>query len=54
MRRDDRLRQVPVILVTSLDAEEYRERGLAAGADAYIVKGGFDQGQLLETVGRLL
>ena len=54
IRRDERLRQTPVVLVTSLDAPEHRERGASAGADAYIVKRAFDQGELLETVGRLL
>ena len=54
IRRDDELRQTPVVLVTSLDAPEQRERGVAAGADAYIIKSGFDQAQLLDTVGRLL
>jgi two-component system chemotaxis sensor kinase CheA len=54
IRRDPQLRSVPVVLVTSLDAPEHRERGAAAGADAYIVKSAFDQGQLLETIGRLL
>lgn len=54
IRRDAALRQIPVVLVTSLDAREHRERGVAAGADAYIVKGRFDQTQLLETIGRLL
>jgi two-component system chemotaxis sensor kinase CheA len=54
IRRDPQLRNVPVVLVTSLDAPEHRERGAAAGADAYIVKSAFDQGQLLETVARLL
>ncbi|MEA2639559.1 MAG: two-component system, chemotaxis family, sensor kinase CheA, partial [Chloroflexota bacterium] len=54
LRRDDRLRHVPVVLVTGLDAPEYRERGVKAGADAYIVKSGFDQRQLVETVERLL
>jgi two-component system chemotaxis sensor kinase CheA len=54
IRRDEKLRQIPVVLVTSLAAREHRERGVAAGADAYIVKGSFDQGQLLDTVGRLI
>jgi two-component system chemotaxis sensor kinase CheA len=54
IRRDDRLRRIPVVLVTSLEAQEHRERGVAVGADAYIVKSGFDQGQLLDTVSRLL
>jgi two-component system, chemotaxis family, sensor kinase CheA len=54
IRRDPQLKGVPVVLVTSLDSPEHREQGSAAGADAYIVKGAFDQGQLLETIGRLL
>jgi two-component system chemotaxis sensor kinase CheA len=48
------LLNIPFILVTSLSSEEDRARGLAAGADAYIVKGEFEQGTLLEAVGRLL
>ncbi len=54
IRRNERLRQIPVILMTSLDAPEHRERGVIAGADAYLTKGSFDQGELLETIGRLL
>jgi two-component system, chemotaxis family, sensor kinase CheA len=54
IRRDAQLRAIPVVLVTSLEHREHRERGVAAGADAYIVKGSFDQGQLLGTVDRLL
>lgn len=48
------LEQLPVILVTSLGSEEDKSRGAEAGADAYIVKGAFDQDELLKTVGRLL
>jgi len=54
VRQDERLRHLPVVLVTSLDSPEHVERGAAAGADAYIVKGRFDQNDLLQTVGRLL
>ncbi len=54
IRRDPRLAQIPVILITSLNAPEHKERGAMAGADAYIVKGEFDQGLLLETINRLL
>ena len=32
----------------------HRERGAAVGADAYVLKSQFDQGQLLDTVSRLL
>jgi two-component system chemotaxis sensor kinase CheA len=54
IRRDEQLHQTPVILVTSLAAPEHRERGVAVGADAYIVKSGFDQADLLEAIRRLL
>ena len=38
----------------ALESAEDKERGVAAGADAYIVKGGFDQGALIEVIRRLL
>ena len=54
IRGDEKLSQLPVILVTALDAREDRERGVEAGADAYIVKSSFDQSNLLDTVRRLI
>jgi two-component system chemotaxis sensor kinase CheA len=54
VRADEKLRQLPVVLVTSLEEPEHRKRGVQVGADAHIVKRGFDQAQLLETIGRLL
>lgn len=54
IRSDPQLRHLPVVLVTSLDSPTDRERGLAAGADAYIVKRAFDQQALLATIARLL
>ena len=54
MKRDPRLARVPVIVVTSLERSEDRERGLALGADAYIVKRKFDQRELLEAVEQML
>ena len=50
VRAEPSLRDVPIILVTSLDSAADRERGLQAGADAYIVKTSFDQDQLLRTI----
>jgi two-component system chemotaxis sensor kinase CheA len=50
VRAEPSLRDLPVILVTSLDSPTDRERGLQAGADAYIVKTSFDQDQLLRTI----
>jgi two-component system chemotaxis sensor kinase CheA len=52
IRRDPKLQGIPIVLVTSLEAPEYRERGVAAGADAYIVKSGFDESEFLETISR--
>ncbi|MBN2809909.1 MAG: hybrid sensor histidine kinase/response regulator [Deltaproteobacteria bacterium] len=54
MRADERLAEIPVVLVTSLGDRQDRERGVAAGASAYIVKSEFDQNNLLDVVGRLL
>ncbi len=54
IRADTRLRHLPVVLVTSLDTPADRERGIAAGADAYIVKRLFDQHMLLDTIAQLV
>jgi two-component system chemotaxis sensor kinase CheA len=54
LRHSAALPRIPVILVTSLSSDKDRARGLEAGADAYIVKSGFDSGRLLEAVGQLL
>lgn len=54
VREDPRLKRLPVVLVTSLDSREDRERGVQAGADAYITKGAFDQDNLLDTIRRLI
>jgi two-component system chemotaxis sensor kinase CheA len=54
IRSDKRLSQLPVVLVTGLDSRPDRERGVDVGANAYIVKSSFDQGNLLEVVRRLI
>lgn len=41
---------LPVVLLTSLGKPEQREAGLKAGADAYLVKSQFDQGELLRVI----
>jgi two-component system chemotaxis sensor kinase CheA len=43
-----------VILVTSLEKREDKERGVEAGANAYIVKSAFDQAGLLQTIEDLI
>ncbi len=54
VKRDGRLADTPLVLITSLSKDEERRRGLELGADAYIVKGLFNETQLLETVERLV
>jgi two-component system chemotaxis sensor kinase CheA len=54
IRKDAKTKNLPVILVTSLDSPEERAEGVDAGADAHIVKGALRQEDLLETIKRLL
>jgi two-component system chemotaxis sensor kinase CheA len=54
IRADERLRGIPVIIVTSRDMPDDRRRGFEVGADAFVLKREFDQNQLLETVRRLV
>ncbi len=54
IRSDKKIEETPVILVTSLDSREDREKGIDAGANAYIIKSSFDQSNLLEVVERLI
>jgi len=49
-REDPILRDIPAVLVTSRASPEDRQRGSSAGARAYIVKGEFDQSELLEQI----
>lgn len=54
LKEDNRFRDIPFILVTSLDSPKSKARGIEVGADAYIVKSSFDQGDLLETIRQLI
>lgn len=54
IRGDQKLAEVPVVLVTALESREDREHGIEVGANAYIVKRSFDQSNLLEAVRRLI
>jgi two-component system chemotaxis sensor kinase CheA len=54
IKQDKRYANIPVILVTSLDSPADKARGIEVGADAYIVKSNFDQGNLLEIVEQLI
>jgi two-component system chemotaxis sensor kinase CheA len=54
IKQDSNYKDIPVILVTSLDTPSHKARGIEVGADAYIVKSSFDQGNLLETIEQLI
>jgi two-component system chemotaxis sensor kinase CheA len=54
IRSDSRLANLPVLLITSRSSETSRQRGLAVGADGYIVKSHFDETQLLSVIERFL
>jgi len=54
MRASPRFRETPVILITALESEEHRSRGLEVGADAYLGKSSFEQEGLLNTVRELI
>ena len=54
IRNNKKLSEIPVVLVTSLDSREDKERGIEVGADAYIIKSRFDQGNLLEVIKKLI
>lgn len=53
VRADGRFDALPVIIVTSRDADEDRRHGLSLGANEYVVKGAFHEQVLVETVARL-
>jgi len=54
IKGDKKLSEIPVILITALETREDMERGMEAGADAYIIKSSFDQGNLLEVIKKLI
>lgn len=54
IRADSRLADLPIILVTALESREYKERGIEAGANAYVVKSSFDHSNLLDIIHRLV
>ena len=46
--------EIPVVLCTARGTDEDKERGVRVGASAYIVKGTFDQQNLLDTLSQLV
>lgn len=54
LRREDDYKHTPIIIVSSRDRDEDKRRGMRVGASAYIVKGSFDQSNLLATIQALV
>jgi two-component system sensor histidine kinase and response regulator WspE len=54
IKRDARLRSLPVMVVSYKDREEDRRRGLDAGADYYLTKGSFHDDTLIQAVADLI
>ncbi|MBS3821862.1 MAG: response regulator [Planctomycetes bacterium] len=51
--REKQQRSVPVIMLTAMDSDECRQRGFAAGADAYFIKP-FDPDDVIKSLHVLL
>jgi two-component system sensor histidine kinase and response regulator WspE len=54
IKREARLRDLPVMVVSYKDREQDRQRGLQAGADYYLAKGSFHDAALLDAVHDLI
>ena len=54
LREEAAYQHTPIVIVSSRDKEDDRRRGLQAGANAYIVKGSFEQSNLLSTIQALV
>jgi chemotaxis protein histidine kinase CheA len=54
IKQSEELKNLPVIIVTSLASDDDQKRGIEVGASAYIVKGEFETRVLLETVQQMV
>jgi two-component system chemotaxis sensor kinase CheA len=54
LKADGRLKGIPVIVVSSLEGSEDRERGLLLGADGYLSKRRFDRAELLDAIRQMI
>jgi len=53
IRSEPRFAELPVVLVSALEGREDKEQGVRVGANAYVLKSGFNQANLLDIVRRL-
>jgi two-component system, chemotaxis family, sensor kinase CheA len=54
IRANKKFSELPVVLVTALESRKDKEKGVDAGANAYIVKSTFEQSNLLEVIRELI
>ncbi|WP_419419249.1 hybrid sensor histidine kinase/response regulator [Legionella sp. D16C41] len=54
IKGDNKLAHTPVIIISLLNSREYKEQGLAAGANAFVAKSEFDTHSLIEIMESLL
>jgi CheY-like chemotaxis protein len=54
LKNNEEYKNIPFVMVTALQKEEDKRRGIEVGAAAYIVKSAFEQSNLLDTIERLV
>jgi chemotaxis protein histidine kinase CheA len=54
LNNSEAYKDIPVVIVTTLEKEEDKRRGIEVGAAAYIAKGAFNRTNLLDAVERLI
>ncbi|WP_456442947.1 hybrid sensor histidine kinase/response regulator [Caldithrix abyssi] len=54
IKTEQKMKSIPVILLTSLGSESDRKKGLEAGANAYFIKQDFKQKSLLDLIHKLI
>lgn len=54
LKSNEGYKEIPFIMVTALQKEDDKRRGIEVGAAAYIVKSAFEQKGLLDTIERLV
>lgn len=54
LRANDTMKNIPLVFVTTLEKEADKRKGIEVGAQAYIVKNAFHEGNLLQTINQLV
>lgn len=54
IKKSEEYKDLPIVIVTAMEKEEDKRRGIEVGAQAYIVKSSFDQRSLLDAIERLI